>query len=156
LVAAASGRNQLDPYLVAALIRQESLFNPLARSIADARGLMQLLPATANRYVVDAGIIASPVNLYDPNISIQLGTVYLQQLMGMFEGDIFKVVAAYNAGEHAVVQWNARYPGDDDQWVENIGFRETRDYVKKVVGGMREYHLLYSSPSAVSTSMRKQ
>jgi len=154
LVVAASGRNQLDPYLVTALIRQESLFNPQARSISDARGLMQLLPTTANHYTAAAGITASAVDLYDPNISIQLGTVYLRALMDMFGGDIFKVVAAYNGGEHSVSQWNARYPGDDDQWVENIGFHETRDYVKKVIGGMREYQRLYGSPSAVSTSTR--
>src|SRR6516165_1371922 len=156
LVAAAASHNQLDPYLVAALIRQESLFNPQARSISDARGLMQLLPTTANRYAVAAGITAPAVDLYDPNISIQLGTVYLRALMGMFGGDIFKVVAAYNAGEHSVSQWSARYPGDHDQWVENIGFRETRDYVKKVIGGMREYRQLYGSPSAVSTSTHTQ
>ena len=153
LVDAASNHNQLDPYLVAAVIRQESLFNPLARSISDARGLMQLLPSTASRYSTAAGVTASPEDLYDPNISIQLGTVYLRELTGMFGGDTFKVVAAYNAGEHSVSQWSARYPGDDDQWVENIGFRETRDYVKKVIGGMREYHLLYGSPSAASTSI---
>jgi peptidoglycan lytic transglycosylase len=154
LVAAAADRNQLDPFLVTALIRQESLFNPQAHSISDARGLMQLLPTTAGRYAGAAGIIASPLDLYDPTISIQLGTVYLRALMGMFGGDIFKVVAAYNAGEHSVSQWNARYPGDDDQWVENIGFHETRDYVKKVIGGMREYQQLYGSPSALSTSIR--
>jgi soluble lytic murein transglycosylase len=156
LVAAAADHNQLDPYMVTALIRQESLFNPEARSTSDARGLMQLLPTTADRYIAAAGITASPLDLYDPNISIQLGTVYLHALMGMFGGDIFKVVAAYNGGEHAVSQWSARYPGDDDQWVENIGFHETRDYVKKVIGGMREYQQLYGSPSAVSTSARTQ
>jgi soluble lytic murein transglycosylase len=153
LVAAASGRNQLDPYLVTALIRQESLFNPQARSVSDARGLMQLLPATANRYAVAAGIITPALDLYDPSISIQLGTAYLHELMGMFGSDIVKVVAAYNAGEHSVSQWNARYRGENDEWVENIGFHETRDYVKKVIGGMREYRLLYGSPSAVSSSI---
>jgi soluble lytic murein transglycosylase len=156
LIAAASSRNQLDPYLVTALIRQESLFDPKARSIADARGLMQLLPATANRYAIEARITAYPVDLYDPDVSIQLGTVYLRDLKAMFGGNTFKVVAAYNAGEHAVAQWNARYPGDDDQWVENIGFRETRDYVKKVIGGMREYRLLYGSHSGASISTRVQ
>ncbi|HJU10488.1 MAG TPA: transglycosylase SLT domain-containing protein, partial [Candidatus Binataceae bacterium] len=156
LIAPASGRYQLDPYLVAALIRQESLYNPQACSISDARGLMQLLPSTADRYAVAAGLFASPLDLYDPNISIQLGTAYLHQLMGMFDGNIFKVVAAYNAGEHAVTQWNARYPGDDDQWVENIAFRETRDYVKKVIGGRREYRMLYGSRSVVSTSIPTQ
>jgi soluble lytic murein transglycosylase len=155
-VIAASERNQLDPYLVAALIRQESLFNPQARSISDARGLMQLLPGTAKRYAVAAGITTSPLDLYDPQTSIQLGTVYLRDLMSMFNGDAFRVVAAYNAGERSVSQWNARYPGNEDQWVENIGFRETRDYVKKVIGGMREYHLLYRSQPAVSNSIPKR
>jgi soluble lytic murein transglycosylase len=154
LLTAASMHNRLDPYLVAALIRQESLFNPQARSTSDARGLMQLLPVTADRYSAAAGITSSPPDLYEPETSIQLGTVYLHELMSMFGGNIFKVVAAYNAGEHAVAQWNSKYPGDDDQWVENIGFRETRDYVKKVVGGMREYYLLYGSPSPVSASVR--
>jgi soluble lytic murein transglycosylase len=154
LLTTASSRNQLDPYLVAALIRQESLFDPQARSTSDARGLMQLLPVTADRYAAVAGISGSPLDLYDPDISIQLGTAYLRELMGMFSGNIFKVVAAYNAGEHSVAQWNARYPGDDDQWVENIGFRETRDYVKKVIGGIREYRLLYGARSDESTLIR--
>jgi soluble lytic murein transglycosylase len=151
LVSITSAHNQLDPYLVAALIRQESLFNPQARSVSDARGLMQLMPATALRWAIPAGM-GGPLDLYDPNISVQLGTVYLHALLAMFGGDIFKAVAAYNAGEHAVAEWNAKYPGDDDQWVENIGFRETRDYVKKVIGGTREYRLLYKSPSAASAS----
>ncbi len=153
LLTSAASRNQLDPYLVAALIRQESLFNPQARSNSDARGLMQLLPATAHRYVA-AAAIAPPIDLYNPDTSIQLGTTYLHQLISMFGGNMFKAVAAYNAGEQSVSQWNARYPGDDDQWVENIGFRETREYVKKVIGGTREYRLLYGSPSAVTTSIR--
>src|SRR5262249_1277425 len=138
----------------AALIRQESLFNPQARSTSDARGLMQLLPMTADRYSAVAGISGSPLDLYDPDISIQLGTAYLRELMGMFSGNTFKVVRAYNAGDQLVAQWNARYPGDDDQWVENIGFRETRDYVKKVIGGMREYRLLYGARSDESTLIR--
>jgi soluble lytic murein transglycosylase len=154
LLTTASSRNRLDPYLVAALIRQESLFNPQARSTSDARGLMQLLPVTADRYAAVAGIAGSALDLYDPDISIQLGTAYLRELMEMFSGNVFRVVAAYNAGEHSVAQWAARYPGDDDQWVENIGFRETRDYVKKVIGGMREYRLLYGAHSDESTPIR--
>jgi soluble lytic murein transglycosylase len=154
-VANASSRNQLDPSLVLALIRQESLFNPQARSSSDARGLMQLLPATAGRYAIAAGIAAPSVDLFDPHVSIELGTTYLRELMSMFRGNIFKVVAAYNAGEGPVSQWNARYPGDDDQWVENIGFRETREYVKKVIGGMREYRLLYGA-SVRSASLGMQ
>jgi soluble lytic murein transglycosylase len=152
LVNAAAGRKELDPFLVAALIRQESLFNPDARSGSDARGLMQLLPSTAERYAAMAGVAASPLDLYDPNVSVALGTTYLKQLFGMFNGDVFKAVAAYNGGEHAVAGWVAKYPGDDDQWVENIEFQQTRDYVKKVIGGLREYLLIYQPPAPASSS----
>jgi soluble lytic murein transglycosylase len=145
LIAAAASRDALDPYLVLALTRQESLFNPQARSVSDARGLMQLMPATADRVGPSAGVVQASLNLYDPSLSVRVGTVYLKNLFDMFGGDPFKAVAAYNAGEHAVQQWNAKYPGDDDQWVENIGFRETREYVKRVIGGLREYRMLYPS-----------
>jgi soluble lytic murein transglycosylase len=152
LVSAAAGGKGLDPFLVAALIRQESLFNPDARSGSDARGLMQLLPSTAERYAAMAGVAASPLDLYDPNLSVALGTTYLKQLFGMFNGDMFKAVAAYNGGEHAVAGWVAKYPGDDDQWVENIEFQQTRDYVKKVIGGLREYRLLYQPPPPAASN----
>ncbi|HEY2525527.1 MAG TPA: transglycosylase SLT domain-containing protein [Candidatus Binataceae bacterium] len=149
-IAQAAGGDALDPYLVLALVRQESLFNPQARSVSDARGLMQLMPATADRVGPAAGVQQASLNLYDPSLSVRVGTTYLKSLFVMFGGDPFKAVAAYNAGEHAVQNWNAKYPGDDDQWVENIGFRETRDYVKRVIGGLREYRMLY--PSATVTS----
>jgi soluble lytic murein transglycosylase len=83
-------------------------------------------------------------------VSVQIGTTYLRQLFAMFNGDAFKAVAAYNGGEHAVAGWAAKYPGDDDQFVENIGFHETRDYVKKVIGGLREYRLLYQHATAAA------
>jgi peptidoglycan lytic transglycosylase len=143
LVAQNANGEALDPYLVLALIRQESLFNPQARSVSDARGLMQLMPTTADRIGPSAGVQQASLNLYDPSLSVRVGTAYLKNLFEMFGGDPFKAVAAYNAGEHAVQGWMAKYPGDDDQWVENIGFRETRDYVKRVIGGLREYRMLY-------------
>ncbi len=150
LIAPAASGETLDPYLVLALVRQESLFNPQARSVSDARGLMQLMPSTAERVGPSAGVVQASFNLYDPSLSVRVGTAYLKNLFDMFGGDPFKAVAAYNAGEHAVQQWNAKYPGDDDQWVENIGFRETRDYVKRVIGGLREYRMLYPSNTAAS------
>jgi soluble lytic murein transglycosylase len=143
LVSQAAARNSLDPYLVLALIHQESLFNPNARSVSDARGLMQLLPSTAEKWAPEAGVKPAPLDLYEPSLSLRIGTAYLRGLMGMFAGDAFKAVAAYNGGEHAAARWVAKFPGDDDQWVENIGYRETRDYVKKVIGGLREYRLIY-------------
>ena len=152
LIAATSTRDSLDPYLVLALIHQESLFNPEARSGSDARGLMQLLPSTAGRFALTAGATGSPLNLYDPALSVEVGATYLRSLLEMFGGNIFKAVAAYNAGEKAVSGWNAKYPGDDDQWVENIAYHETRDYVKKVIGGLREYRLIYQPHYAGSAS----
>jgi soluble lytic murein transglycosylase len=137
-------QQSLDPWLVLALARQESLFNPRARSVSDARGLMQLLPSTGDRIAHQVGEGSSP-NLFDPQTNVRLGTVYLKNLFDLFQGDQFKAVAAYNGGEHAVEGWTRRFPGDDDEWVENIGYRETRDYVKKVIGGRREYLLLYPS-----------
>ncbi|MGH7933376.1 MAG: transglycosylase SLT domain-containing protein, partial [Candidatus Binataceae bacterium] len=152
LVSHAASRTGLDPYLVLALMRQESLFDPGARSVSDARGLMQLLPSTANRFASVAAMTASPLNLYDPNVNVELGTAYLKNLFALFGDDRVKVVAAYNAGEHAVAGWIAKHPGDDDQWVENIGYGETRNYVKKVIGGLREYRLLYQHAYNASSS----
>ena len=153
LFSRASQRQSLDTWLVLALARQESLFNPHATSVSDARGLMQLLPTTADRIARQIGEETSP-NLFDPQINVKLGTTYLKNLFDMFGGDQFKAVAAYNGGEHAVEGWTRKFPGDDDEWVENIGYRETRDYVKKVIGGRREYLLLYQqqSPAAASVS----
>ncbi len=146
-----SQQHSLDPWLVLALARQESLFNPRATSVSDARGLMQLLPSTADRIARQIGEESSP-NLYDPRTNVKLGTAYLRDLFDMFHGDAFKAVAAYNGGEHAVEGWTRKFPGDDDEWVENIGYRETRDYVKKVIGNRREYLLLYQSGFPVASS----
>jgi soluble lytic murein transglycosylase len=144
LIDSAARERGLDPYLLLALTRQESLFDPAARSSSDARGLMQLMAATAQR--VSGTPREESLNLYDPATSVQLGSSYLKQLFEMYDGDQFRAVAAYNAGEHAVANWNSKFPGDDDQWVENIGYHETRDYVKKVIGGLREYQLIYATP----------
>ncbi len=146
-------QHSLDPWLVLALARQESLFNPHATSVSDARGLMQLLPSTAERVARQIGYEASP-NLFDPQVNVKIGTAYLKNLFDMFRGDAFKAVAAYNGGEHAVEGWTRKFPGDDDEWVENIGYRETRDYVKKVIGGRREYLLMYRPGSPVTLPAR--
>jgi peptidoglycan lytic transglycosylase len=143
----ASTQRSLDPYLVLALARQESLFNPNATSVSNARGLMQLIPSTAKKVAIERGIDPNAIHLYDPNVNVDLGTTYLKNLFEMFSGDAFHAVAAYNGGEHAVAKWMSEHPGDDDEWVENIDYKETRDYVKKVIGGRREYLLLYQPSS---------
>jgi soluble lytic murein transglycosylase len=143
LFSSASTRLALDPYLVLALSRQESLFNPNATSGSNARGLMQLIPSTARKMASQQGMNTESIHLYDPSVNVQLGTAYLKNLFEMFHGDAFRAVAAYNAGESAVSKWIGQSGGADDEWVENIEYKETRDYVKKVIGGRREYLLLY-------------
>ncbi len=154
LIRAEARRRGLDPYLMFALIRQESLFNPSATSVSNARGLMQLLPKTARGVAArshDHDALDN-LNLYDPNLNVRLGTAYFRKLLTMFHGDDIKAVAAYNAGDNAVKEWLNRFPGSDDEWVENITYLETRRYVKQVIGGRREYRMLYGRGAARSAS----
>jgi len=134
---------RLDPYLLLALIRQESRFDPDATSPAAAHGLMQLLVRTASR-VAESPV--SAVSLTDPATNIRLGAHYLRQLLDRYAGDLVKALAAYNAGEDAVTKWEARAPGADaDEFAETISFRETRHYVKAVLANYRHYRRLYGA-----------
>jgi soluble lytic murein transglycosylase len=133
----------LDPLLVVALMRQESLYNPRALSPADARGLLQLLPSTAAR---TAGRQVTNEELFDPETNLALGVAHLRELLQRYAGDVFKTLAAYNGGEDAVAKWERRFPGvERDEFVESITYRETRDYVKKVLSHYRRYQQLYAS-----------
>jgi len=137
----AADAQDLDPLLVVAVIRQESMFDPTARSPADARGLMQLLPSTAERVAATT----DPIDLNDPQVNIDLGTRYLRALLTRFGGDPLKAIAAYNGGENAVVKWQRQFADlADDEFVESITYRETRDYVKRVVSNYRAYQQQYS------------
>ncbi|MEA2625753.1 MAG: soluble lytic murein transglycosylase [Candidatus Binatota bacterium] len=134
---------RLDPVLVLALIRQESLFDASARSTADARGLMQLLPTTAAR-VAGPGIATADLYLPEPNL--ELGTRYLKSLLDRYGGNSPRALAAYNAGEAAVDKWLRRHPNvEDDEFVESISYRETRGYVKRVLRNRRIYSVLYGA-----------
>jgi soluble lytic murein transglycosylase len=124
-------RQQLDANWTSGLIRAESAFNRAARSVADARGLMQMLPGTARQLVGRRG--AAP-DLYNPVLNLQLGTQYLRQQFDRFDGDPLATTAAYNAGPGAVQRWlpkaSRQWP---ELWVETIPFHETRDYVARVM-----------------------
>jgi peptidoglycan lytic transglycosylase len=134
----------VDPYLVLALMRQESLFDPAARSPANARGLMQLLPGTADRVARQAGIPTPVADLYDPKTNVALGTAYLGSLLHDYGGDELKALAAYNGGEAAVAKWEERFGNlAPDEFVESISYRETREYVKKVISNYRRYEQQY-------------
>ena len=141
---------QLDPYLVLALMRQESLFDADAVSPARAYGLMQLLPKTAARMAQPSP--DGELQLTDPQVNIALGTSYLRQLLSRYNGNIIMALAGYNAGEKAVDKWRARSPKvEADEFVEHISYRETRDYVKKVLRNYRTYLRLYeTSPREIS------
>ena len=133
----------LDPYLVAALIREESTFSPKALSWAGARGLMQIMPATAERVAREANF-PPPNDLYAPGPNIALGTRYLAQLLHDFQGKLVLALAAYNAGPHNVRRWmNERSIHDLDEFVEDLPYPETREYVKRVLGSYDRYLTIY-------------
>jgi soluble lytic murein transglycosylase len=135
----------IDPYRVAGLIRQESVFDPRAASHANAYGLMQLLLDTAQRTARKYGItraITKDVLLSDPQLNIQIGTGYLRDQLNTF-GRIEYVAAAYNAGPGRAVRWRAELPAEMDEWAEAVPFRETRGYVQGVVRNTLQYKRLY-------------
>lgn len=134
----------LDPYQVAGLIRQETVFNPRAVSSAKAYGLMQVLVptgiTTARRVGVDRAITME--SLFEPRLNIQLGTAYFKDQIDKY-GRIEYVAAAYNAGPGRVVQWRASLPLQMDEWQEAVPFRETRLYIQGVVRNTLQYRRLY-------------
>jgi len=115
LVRSAAKRHRIDPDLLHAVIRAESSYNPNAVSRTGAVGLMQLMPATARRYGVR--------NRRDPVDNVNGGARYLRDLLKMFNSNVRLAVAAYNAGENAVIKYGRKVPP----------YRETREYVKRVL-----------------------
>lgn len=134
VIRAESARNGLDPAWVAAKIRAESTFNPNARSPADARGLMQVLPSTGAAVARRLGLSWSGGNsLYDPVTNIRIGTAYMAQRRDQY-GFPYIASAAYNAGPTPTARWQAQRGGmDPDLWIETISYRETREYVARVM-----------------------
>ena len=144
IIAQESKARNLDPYQVAGLIRQETIFTTRARSSASAYGLMQVLVPTgrltARKYGVSREITAE--SLYEPRLNIQLGTAYLRDQIDKF-GRIEYVAAAYNAGPGRAVQWKASLPSEIDEWAEAVPIKETRGYVQGVVRNRLQYLRLY-------------
>ena len=127
-------RHDLDPAWIAAQIRAESTFTAHARSAADARGLMQVLPSTGAAVSRQLGRTwRGGSSLYEPETNIVLGTAYLRQQLDR-HGAPYVAIAAYNAGPTPVARWQAERPGlDPDFWIEAISYHETRDYVPRVL-----------------------
>jgi soluble lytic murein transglycosylase len=136
-----SAKNNLDPYLVASLIRQESEFNPSVVSYANAYGLMQLLPSTGKQMAKEEGIKNfETFQLLDPEMNIRLGCRYLRQMLDKLGGVPEYALAAYNAGDYRVVDWEAAGPYSGiDEFVESIPFTQTREYVQAILRNEETY-----------------
>jgi len=139
-----SAKNNLDPYLVASLIRQESEFNPSVVSYANAYGLMQLLPVTGKQMAKEEGIKNfQTFQLLDPEMNIRLGTLYLRQMLNKFGGVTEYALAAYNAGDTRVTDWEAAGPYHGmDEFVESIPFTQTREYVEAILRNIETYRAI--------------
>ncbi len=139
----------LDPALVAALVLQESTFDPGASSRAGARGLMQVMPATGRTIARAKGQRFRRAALHDPETSLDFGTHYLRQMSDRFAGSVEKVLAAYNAGPHRVDKWTGlrgELPAED--FIESIPFTETRTYVMIILANREQYRRLYGMERA--------
>jgi len=144
-IRAASLEAGLDPYFVAGLIRQESLFQPAIRSHAGATGLMQIMPATGRGLAREMGIRGfQTVLLEEPETNVAMGTRYIAQQLRRFDGRAEDALAAYNAGASRMIRWRG-LPGysDPELWVERIPFSETRGYVKAITLNWSIYTSLY-------------
>jgi soluble lytic murein transglycosylase-like protein len=134
----------LDPFFVAGLIRQESMFHASIASSAGAIGLMQLMPGTAQEVARSLGIRYDRTRLEDPEYNVRLGTQYLGQMLRRYDGRAEDALSAYNAGPGRINQWRQRPEyRDRDVFMEHIPFRETRHYVKVVQQYTRIYTALY-------------
>jgi len=136
--------SRIDPDLLQALMREESLFDPWARSSTGAIGLTQLMPRTAREVAAGLRVRVTTAALHRPDLNIRLGAAYLGDLIAQLDGSKVLAVAAYNAGPEAVWRWiRARPDAEVDEWVEQIPAVETRDYVKHVLGSYGAYRLVY-------------
>jgi len=148
-----SQHNNLDPMLIAGLSRQESAFDPDARSVADAYGIMQLLPETGRKWARDQRVHYSQGRLLDADYNIRLGTAYFAWLKQQF-GSVEAALAGYNAGEDRVSQWTATPYRDTPEFVDSIPFTETREYVEIITRNAAIYHRLYAIPAGAARPAR--
>ena len=130
--------------IVYSIMREESGYRPEVMSVVGARGLLQLMPKTAERVAASLGQPEfDPERLFDPAVNIELGSAYLRQLLGQFAGYRSAAIGSYNAGPEAVRRWLREPPLPDDEWVEQIPYGQTRAYVKRVLRSLHVYRVLY-------------
>ena len=137
----------LDPYLTAALIAQESTFVPDIKSYANAWGLTQLMPATARQYARTLNLQYTAKVLTDPQANLRIGMAYLAAKIKQF-GQVHLALASYNAGERPVRRWmNERPDLPQDEFIDDIPYPQTNNYVKKLLSTAEDYRRLYGSES---------
>ena len=140
----------IEPALVWAIMREESSYRPEVTSSAGARGLLQIMPSTGEQLARNSGYANfDPDDLYQPRVSIELGTLYLDQLGRRFPGRLSAAIGSYNAGPTAVSGWltGDQAQRDDDVWVEDIPYKQTRSYVKRVLRSLHVYRSFYRAGS---------
>ena len=153
-IPASANTSSVEKPLVYAVARQESNFNPAAVSSAGARGLLQLMPATARETARSVGVSYSADRLVsDPSYNVTLGSAYLGGLIDRYGGSYVMAAAAYNAGASRVDEWVQRYGDprsprvDVVNWIERIPFTQTRDYVQRVMENLQAYRAVLGSPA---------
>jgi peptidoglycan lytic transglycosylase len=142
-----SAEHGVDPRLLLAIARQESRFQPAAKSVAAARGLMQFIAATANEVAGQLKVRQfEQDSLYNPDVALLFGAQYLEHLFKQFPGQPQAVVGSYNGGPENLARWIARsHSQDPDRYVPEIGFAQTKDYVYRVLSNYWAYEALYSN-----------
>ena len=142
-----SNQAGIDPYFALAIMREESHFDPQALSSSKAIGLMQLMPATAKDVAKRKKIqLREKEDIFDPELNARLGTLYLGRLSSQFKSELIFTAGGYNAGPHNMNKWINRWNSKSlDTFVEQIPFKETRNYVKRVYRSYKLYKQIYSS-----------
>lgn len=143
-----SEQKNVDPHLILSVIKAESNFNEKAVSRKDAIGLMQLIPSTANDINLKSNLLDlnENIDLYDTKTNIILGTSYLKLLIDKYNGNFYLAICAYNAGMGNVDKWistNIINNDFSDFKDNNIPFKETKNYLKKVINNYNMYNFLY-------------
>ena len=149
-----SAERNLDPYMMAALIAQESNFTADVRSSANAYGLMQLLPSTGRQYAKSLHLSKrfSISMLTSADTNLKMGIAYFADLLHQFGGGAHLALATYNAGPGRVYRWMSERPGiERDEFIDDIPFPETQNYVKRILGTAEDYRRLYSVAAAVTS-----
>ncbi|MDP9122505.1 MAG: transglycosylase SLT domain-containing protein, partial [Acidobacteriota bacterium] len=143
-IRASARMNHIPPYLVLGIIRQESAFDAHATSWAGARGLMQLMPATARELARGIGLPFSSDRMADPAFNVQIGTTYLRQVLGMFDGNVELALAGYNGGPYRIKRlWREARTSDLDRFLEGLSIEESKVYVKRILVLSDSYRRLY-------------